>query len=134
MSIEFSGIMPALSALKGWFATGRRPDAGYQEALEALYTALNETRIYIGLLDRSKFGLDQGEDLTAPRRSIETEARLSQLWTHASLKLRQVDRDLAERCFDKGDYWAHPDEWTEDDVKRARIQIDSVFRAARRLL
>jgi hypothetical protein len=37
-------------------------------------------------------------------------------------------------CFQKGDYWANPDSWTQDDVKKAGIGIDDVFQRAKQLL
>ena len=121
-------LLRAMPPLKEWFEAisshKKRRDEEHEEAIEALYTALNETRIYIGRINRA------GES----HRDEDTEAKLSRLWTKASRKLRKVDSHLAKRCFMKGDYWANPDGWTEEDIARARIQIDKVFRAARRLL
>ena len=86
------------------------------------YTALNEPRIYLGGLEQRK------------PRNPDTEATLSRLWTTASTKIREIDRSWAMRCFQKGDYWANPDNWTEDDVKKAGIGINEVFEKAQDLL
>ncbi len=42
--------------------------------------------------------------------------------------------DLADRCFLKGDYWANPDIWSDQEIREARIEIDRVFKEARALL
>ncbi len=94
-----------------------------EEALIALYVSLNETRIYLGLLDRK-----------IENRNMETEAKLSRLWTAASIKLRRINHDLAERCYIKADYWANPDTWSDTDIKRAKIGVDRIFREAKKLL
>lgn len=133
--MEITSITSLLSPLKEWFtaisAERVRREERYQEALTALYLALNETRIYLGSLER-KWQAD--EKSTEERRNYETEAKLSRLWTAASLKLKPFNRDLAERCLMKGDYWAIPETWDGADIKSARIGIDQMFKAARKLL
>lgn len=51
-----------------------------------------------------------------------------------TLKLWRYDHDLAERCMLKSDYWANPDQWSDRDIRRARIEISRVFKEARDLL
>jgi hypothetical protein len=136
--IDLSAIMGAATPVREWFElirTGRKQKSQKdEEALAALLLALNETRIYIGSLDRHRLGIDLDTNEPTRSRDEQTEAMLSRLWTTASLKLRHVDPDLSERCFRKGAYWANPDVWTDADIKRARIQIDKVSRKARKLL
>jgi len=136
--LDLSTILAALTQIRQWFESLRTHntyrDERYQEALGSLYTALNETRIYIGWLDRGRYGKALSVNNPPAQRNEETEAKLSRLWTTAALKLRNIDHELAERCMLKGDYWANPEAWSEDKIKRARIQIDSVFREARKLL
>jgi len=97
---------------------GERTD----QALYALYAALNETKAYISYLESGK----------KPNR--KRELAIAKLWQDASVPLRQVDRDLARRCFDKGSYWYEPDAWTELMINRKRIGLDQIIKSTRDLL
>jgi hypothetical protein len=92
------------------------------QALYALYTALNETKAYIDDLDSGK------------KRNRKREWAIAKLWHDASVPLRGIDRDLAERCFIKGSFWLEPDTWTDVMIKRKRIKLDQVMRSTRKLL
>lgn len=96
----------------------RLSEKDYEDALTALYTALNETQIYIGTKQRNQ----------------KREGALSRLWTAAAVKIRSYDVDLAERCCIKGVYWTNPESWSDDDIEKARIAIDAVMDSARELL
>ena len=133
---ELQTIIGIANALHGWFGTlsGQQRERREDEkaALRSLYAALNETRIYIGKLSRPSV-LRIGESQNV-KRNEEIEARISRLWTEASVSLRDLDHDLAERCMLKGDYWANPEVWSEQDIARARIGISRVFKDAQKLL
>jgi hypothetical protein len=92
------------------------------QALYALYTALNETKAYLNLLDSGK------------KRNRRKEWAIAKLWHDASVPLRNIDRDLAERCFIKGSYWLEPDTWTNLMIKKKRIGLDQVLKSTRNLL
>ena len=132
------GILALLGPLKDWLTLGgterRARHAEEREALLSLYTALNESRLYIASQDPSRFSHRSPDAGGANPRSAEREEQLSRLWIDASVKLRHINRDLAERCLIKSDYWAHPEAWDDTDVKKARIELDRVFREARALL
>ena len=64
----------------------------------------------------------------------EQEKTISRLWRESAMALRAVDADLADRCLIKMDYWADPDAWSDEDIKRSKIGFDQVFRKARRLM
>lgn len=100
----------------------RRRDERIDRALYALYTALNETKAYVERLDSGK------------RRNRKIERSIARLWHDASVPLRDIDRDLAERCFMKGSYWMEPDVWTDIMIKKKRIKLDQVMRSTRKLL
>jgi len=91
-------------------------------ALFALYTALNETMAYIVSLNHGK------------QRDREKEYAIAKLWHNASVPLRNIDPDLADRCFDKGSYWMEPDVWTDAQIKRKRIKLDQVMKSIRAIL
>jgi hypothetical protein len=92
------------------------------QALLALYAALNETKAYT---QQRKGG--------APRET-QREFALANLWHRASIPLRELDPELAEKCFIKGGYWMEPDAWTDEKVKQSGIAIDQVFEQTRSFL
>jgi hypothetical protein len=151
-------VLSLAAPIKEWFEAIRQhrqeQNEKVREAIQALYIALNETQIYIGRITRPPY-IPAGQQLTkrsrkaSPtpgldlfvgpfglhvRRDDEREAGLSRLWTQAALKLREVNPELADRCALKGSYWASPEQWVGKDVCRAHIEINQMFKAARRLL
>ena len=92
------------------------------QALLALYAALAETRSYMS-------ELKQGTAQDTARQFA-----IAQLWYRASVPLRRIDKDLAERCFLKGGYWMEPNVWEQSQLETKRITIDSVFEATQQLL
>lgn len=91
-------------------------------ALLALYAALAETKAYIS--DREK----------GKRRNRDKEYSLARLWHTASIPLRSIDKDFADRCFLKGSYWMEPDTWDKKKIEETGIAINAVFDATRKLL
>lgn len=92
------------------------------QALFALYTALNETTAYLDDLKSGK------------RRNRRREHKLAYLWHDASVPVRYIDRDLARRCFLKGSLWLKPEVWSRDRVKQSKITINNILNAVRELL
>ena len=92
------------------------------QALFALYTALAESRAYI--TDRSN----------GKRRNRDREFTIAKLWHAASVPLREIDREFAERCFLKGGYWMEPDIWDKKQIEEKGIAIETVFEETRKLL
>jgi len=91
-------------------------------ALFALYTALNETMAYL-------------DDLKSGKRSSRSrERKLAHLWHDASVPVRHIDRDLAQRCFLKGSLWLEPETWSKDRVRQNQITINNILDAVRELL
>lgn len=91
-------------------------------ALLALYVALTETKSYIESREKGK------------RRNREREFELARLWHNASIPLRAIDKEFANRCFLKGSYWLEPDTWDKERIEDTGIAINSVFDATRQLL
>jgi len=92
------------------------------QALLALYAALSETKKYI----------NEGHAGAARKRGKEWE--IAELWHKASIPLRELDREFAQKCFLKGSYWLEPEAWTQERIAQTDIAIDSVFEATRTLL
>ena len=92
------------------------------QALMALYAALSETKVYIR------------EQKEGAPRDIDKEISLAGLWRNASIPLRAIDAEFAEKCFSKGSYWLEPDVWDRQKIEEKGIAIDAVFEATRALL
>ena len=92
------------------------------QALLALYAAIAETKAY----------LKERKQGAAPNRN--SEFAIANLWHKASVPLREIDPEFAERCFLKGGYWMEPDAWDQTRINEKGIAIDSVFEATRSLL
>jgi len=92
------------------------------QALLALYAALTETRSYISELDAGK------------ERDPDREFAIARLWQTASVPLREIDPELAGRCFDKANYWMEPYAWDAPRIKAKGIAVDQMLDATRRLL
>jgi hypothetical protein len=115
-----------ITGLKGAVETvqrrGARKTAQDDAALAAIYAASNETRLYIR------------HTLQRNSRDEQREAELSRLWAKAAVPVRHLDRDLADRCLHKADYWTSPDRWTVAQIREFRIGLDEVYEYARQLL
>lgn len=93
-----------------------------ERALRALYVALAETKSYIDARESGK------------RRNRKREYKLARLWHSASIPLRVIDKEFADRCFMKGSYWMESGAWDKKRIDETGIAIDAVFGATRQLL
>ena len=113
---------------------GRRQDLRVEEknAIQALLIATIETKSYV-----SRIGLvasNKDDRKYVHKRDYKTESHLSNLWTEASVELRNINSDLSQRCFIKASYWTDPENWNTDQVKAARISLTSIYDEALQLL
>ncbi len=60
------------------------------------------------------------------KRDTKTEEELSELWANVALAARPFDSNLAERCYLKGNYWANPNNWSDEEVRNAGIEIERI--------
>lgn len=115
--------IPGLSKLLDYYSKERHRREDQKElALNAIFAAASETRIYLAGLERTG------------RRSRKKEEELSRLWSKAALAARRFDADFTDRCLLKSQYWVSPEKWRADDVTEKRIGIDAVYEKARQLL
>ena len=112
----------ALNGLGLWIMRKERKDERDDAAVRSVLTALNTTKSYIARRVR-------GEAID--RRS---ESKLVHLWTSAAVQIRRSDSDLAVRLQQKAEYWTNPENWTEQEVRENRIQIDEITAEATKLL
>jgi hypothetical protein len=115
----FDRVLGALGLIRD--EKKRRTDR-IDQALYALYAALNETKAYVEKLNSGK------------RRNRKTEWAIAKLWHDATVPLRDVDRELAEKCFIKGMYWMEPETWTEMKIEEKQIKLDQVMESTRKLI
>ncbi|HEY9032053.1 MAG TPA: hypothetical protein VIM93_11885 [Kangiella sp.] len=106
--------MISISDLIIAFLELRRDNRDRDDVLfESLRQALQSTKEYI-------------EVQREGRRNRDKERVLSDLWSKAASSVVKYDRDLAERLFQKGDYWLAPETWGEDDIYSAGIAIERI--------
>lgn len=116
-------IIEGLKTLLEYFRDERhRREDRADEVLLAIYTAVNETKLYIQDVQRTG------------KSKPEREADLSRLWTRAAVPIRRFNEDLADRCLMKGEYWVNPSAWTVERIAQFRIGLDDVFKEAKKLL
>jgi len=130
-------LLNLADSLRNWlgFLSKEKTDQNERErkALKALYAALMETSMYFRRLDSPHLARTKREQKEF-QRDIAREEALARLWTEASVELRDVDEDLATRCFFKAQYWTNRDAWTAEDVHNANIALQRVTRDAQALL
>jgi hypothetical protein len=92
------------------------------QALAAIIASANETKIYLMRIQHNG------------KRDRKTEEQLSRLWAAAAIPVRKINKDLAERCFLKSDYWLNPEYYTARDIEKFRIGVEQVYEEARNML
>ena len=105
-----------------WITRKNAKDKRDDAAVRSVLTALNTTKGYIARRVR-------GEAID--RRS---ESNLVDFWTSAAIQIRRSDSDLAIHLQQKAEYWTNPENWTEQEVRKNRIQIDEIAAEATKLL
>ncbi len=91
-------------------------------ALRAVCTALNETCLYVGDLEKGG------------ARDREREAQLVHLWSAAAIPVRHVDHHFASVCQHKSEYWLNPETWDGRGARGVNIELKSVRKRYRSLL
>lgn len=116
-------VVPGLNGLLNYLATERRERRIQRDqALTAIYTAATETKIYLERLRRRT------------RRNRRTEEQLVRLWRLAAIPVAHFDRELANKCLHKADYWLSPKTWVKKDVEKMCTGIIEIHDQARKLL
>jgi len=90
-------------------------------AVSSILMVVNETKIYLKRVQQSS------------KRNRTTEEKLSRLWAAAAVPLRRFNKDLAERCLSKSDYWLNPEHYTSSDIQKLRISLDQVYKEAKNM-
>ncbi len=112
----------ALNGIGLWITRAERKKERDDAAVRSVLTAVNTTKLYLARRER-------GEPIDR-----ESEAKLVELWTSASVHIRRTDSDLANRLQAKADYWTNPDRWSNEEIVNNGIQIDKIADEGERLL
>jgi hypothetical protein len=135
--MEAAVVLGVADSVLSWFGLMREEKHQRSErerrAIKALLIAVNETVLYFRRLDNPHLARTEEERLGF-ERNIQAEEALSRLWMDASAELREINPDLAKRCFLKGQYWADRDSWSSDDVLNANIKLEEVLKDAKALI
>lgn len=118
--LEF--LVDKLIALMGTIATLSTEKRELRDnALRAISTALQETKIYYACLGRGQ------------QRDYDTEAQLARYWGAAAIPLRHIDEELAMICENKADFWIDPEHWSGEKIEQFGIKLEDVTKAYRQL-
>lgn len=124
--IELTQLVSVFQHIISWLKLAndekQKDREDYKKALLSVYLAANETKLYVATLKRRK------------KADIKRQAELSRLWTQAAVEIRELDAALAQKCLLRGDYWADPTEWTQEELESARISLKEIFERSRELL
>lgn len=121
------GFVSMVDTLLDWARDLQASQAARNEdvrkALKSISLAAVETRGYLADLR------DGASD-----RDRSREGGLARLWTEAGHDLAQIDRELAERCLLKADYWSDPTGWDASQRETSAIRLEELHQEARDLL
>lgn len=115
-------LVTKLISLMGPIATLSKEKRELKDnALRAISTALQETKVYYRALD------------SGAERNQDTEAQLVKYWGAAAIPLRHIDEELAMICEHKSEYWLNPNNWSDEEIKEFGIKLQDVTVAYRQL-
>lgn len=124
--IELNQLVAVFQHIITWLKLAtdekKRSNEDYKKALLSVYFAANETKTYMATVKRRK------------KPDARREAELSRMWTQAAVEIRELDAELAKKCLLRGDYWADPTAWTQDELDQAKISLKEIFDRSRELL
>lgn len=113
MSSIVSVFFEPLTELLNVFQSERHhKDGKKDEALQAIYSALIETKKYV--------------ELSSGVENREKEYELAQLWAKASIKARYASEELAGRLGDKSKLWSDSVKWSREEILSKEIDFQSI--------
>ena len=108
-----------IKEVKGIFNRKAKRKEKAFEAIEAINRAANRTSIYIS---KNKKG------------TYKSNLELSDLWLETATKVRDLDVSLYNQLLYKAEYRSNPASWSDNDVKKAKIGLLEIKRAAQEIL
>ncbi len=98
------------------FARANVSRAEKDRILLALSDAYHETQAYYASLNEDK------------ARDVDREYEIARLWDHLSMMTQRFDDNFADRFGIKSRYWREGAAWTDDQVRRANIGLEKIWR------
>ena len=128
--MDLSLFLTALSQLRAVLASfantrGERKRQA-DEVTRLVLTACNETQAYLA---------DLRDDPN--KRDRKRERKLSGDWQEAGIAMRGLGDEgekVGNRFFEKAKFWSDPTGWTQEDVDRANISLQSIEEDSKKLL
>lgn len=114
--IDYKPLTNISKEIRAWIEQFRNYSIERKEesktAITAISNAIIETQAYI----------KNGVEL----RDTEKESELTELWNQAHIELRNIDKDLANRCFMKARYWSDPSKWNQRQINYYKLTLNSI--------
>lgn len=114
--IELNPLISISKEIRAWSESYRTSSNNnkteIKQAITALSKAVLETKFYV------KNGFQS--------RILERENEIKDLWNQAHIELKNINSDLAMRCFSKAEYWTDPDNWNVEKVEKYNITLSSM--------
>jgi len=113
---ELNPLIAISKEIRAWFETNKNAEAEKKSKMKAAVKSLSHA-----ILETKSYTRDGFE-----QRIQEQEKELQKLWNAAHLEMREIDADLAMRCFAKAEYWTEPEKWNPEKVEQYNISLDSM--------
>jgi len=114
--IELNPLISISKEIRAWTESNRAASnvkkIEIKKAIESLSKAVLETKSYV----RNGF----------QNRILEKENEIRDYWNQAHIELRNINSELAMRCFSKAEYWTEPDSWDAEKVEKYNITLASM--------
>ncbi|MCY7345304.1 MAG: hypothetical protein LH614_03710 [Pyrinomonadaceae bacterium] len=124
MIIEATTLILVFNQVREWLNRGdirkERSTENMKNAINSLNLAALETKAYLTSVEKRN-----------EPQNYEMERNLMQLWIKASADLSKIDsdstQDLSRRCMLKGNYWADPTDWTNEQIHESNIALTTII-------
>src|SRR5687768_10355083 len=101
--VDIRQALPEIGrVLREFRAGGELPSPARQQAIRAVWSAVDNTRMYIRMINAGRVD------------SSEPNPELVDLWSEASLQIAAFDPGLADRLRSKAEYWSDPQQWNDE--------------------
>jgi hypothetical protein len=119
MVVEIKVIQEISQEFRAWIESIRNDkkikEESFRKVIKSLSIAVLDTRRYLAEVGDERIKYDPAK-----------EEAIMLLWHEASLDLQPLNPHLAERCFDKSQFWADPRGFTDNEIDKYNINLDAM--------
>jgi hypothetical protein len=119
MAMWLEAIQFGLKEVRDLFSKQKAKKEKSYEAIEAVYSAANETTVFLQ---------------ECMRKIEKPNSELSKIWMDAAKKVRDLDEDLYFRLLGKAEYWSNPAIWSDEKISKANIALESIKKDSLQIL